>query len=74
MKNILAVTWHNILLTVCIIEKEMGRFSLARLLACGRYERLTSEDYLRLGLCQPDSCLDCASGHGHYVKSHKRVS
>jgi hypothetical protein len=49
----------------------MGRFSLARLLTCARYERLTSEDYLRLGLCLPDSCPDCAGGQGHYVKNDK---
>jgi hypothetical protein len=51
----------------------MGRFSLSRLLTCGRYERLTSEDYLRLGLCQPQTCPDCAGGQGHYVKNDKLV-
>ena len=52
----------------------MGKFSLARLVMCAKYERLTSEDYIRLGLCLPDNCQDCAQGHGHYVKNDKMVS
>ena len=52
----------------------MGKFSLARLIMCAKYQRLTSEDYLRLGLCLPDQCEDCASGQGHYVKNNKMVS
>lgn len=51
----------------------MGKFSLARLVVCGRYERLCSQDYLRLGLCLPDSCPDCQGGGGHYVKNDKMV-
>jgi len=47
----------------------MGKFSLSRLLACARYQRLSSEDYIRLGLCMPDTCPDCTQGHGHYVKN-----
>ena len=52
----------------------MGRFSLSRLVMCGAYRRLSSEDYLRLGLCLPDSCPDCREGAGHYVKNDKMVS
>ena len=58
---------------------EMGKlpkFSLARLVMCGGgYQRLSSQEYLRLGLCLPDSCPDCAEGgSGHYVKNDKMVS
>ena len=52
----------------------MGKFSLARLVMCAKYQRLTSEDYVRLGLCLPDNCQDCAQGVGHYVKNDKMVS
>merc|ERR1712024_422531 len=57
---------------------EMGKlpkFSLARLvMGGGGYQRLTSQEYLRLGLCLPDSCPDCAEGgSGHYVKNDKMV-
>ena len=52
----------------------MGKFSLARLVMCAKYQRLTSEDYVRLGLCLPDNCQDCVQGHGHYVKNDKMVS
>merc|ERR1712072_275841 len=57
---------------------EMGKlpkFSLARLVMCGGgYQRLSSQEYLRLGLCLPDSCPDCAEGgSGHYVKNDKMV-
>merc|ERR1712088_1187550 len=38
------------------------------------YQRLSSQEYLRLGLCLPDSCPDCAEGgSGHYVKNDKMV-
>ena len=56
------------------ITSSMGKFSLARLVMCAKYQRLTSEDYVRLGLCLPDNCQDCAQGHGHYVKNDKMVS
>ena len=52
----------------------MGKFSLARLIMCAKYQRLTSEDYIRLGLCVPDNCQDCVDGQGHYVKNDKMVS
>ena len=55
-------------------SSDMGKFSLARLVMCAKYQRLTSEDYVRLGLCLPDNCQDCAQGHGHYVKNDKMVS
>jgi len=51
----------------------MGKFSLSRLIMCTKYQRLSSEDYIRLGLCMPDSCPDCADGSGHYVKNDKMV-
>merc|ERR1712080_12803 len=59
-------------------ESVMGKlpkFSLARLvMGGGGYQRLTSQEYLRLGLCLPDSCPDCAEGgSGHYVKNDKMV-
>merc|ERR1712088_256113 len=39
------------------------------------YQRLSSQEYLRLGLCLPDSCPDCAEGgSGHYVKNDKIVN
>ena len=51
-----------------------GKFSLTNLIMCvSKYQRLTSEDYIRLGLCLPD-CQDCSSGAGHYVKNDKMVS
>merc|ERR1711936_1289936 len=38
------------------------------------YQSLSSQEYLRLGLCLPDSCPDCAEGgSGHYVKNDKMV-
>ena len=52
----------------------MAKFNLVRLLMCAKYKRLTSEDYIRLGLCVPEDCQDCVSGHGHYVKNDKMVS
>ena len=60
-------------------ESVMGKlpkFSLARLVMCGGgYQRLSSQEYLRLGLCLPDSCPDCSEGgSGHYVKNEKMVS
>eukprot|EP00091_Calanus_sinicus_P012712 TRINITY_DN28445_c0_g1_i1.p1 TRINITY_DN28445_c0_g1~~TRINITY_DN28445_c0_g1_i1.p1 ORF type:complete len:140 (-),score=21.19 TRINITY_DN28445_c0_g1_i1:75-470(-) len=51
----------------------MGKFSLTRLIMCAKYQKLSSEDYIRLGLCMPDSCPDCADGSGHYVKNDKMV-
>ena len=51
----------------------MGKFSLSRLIMCAKYQRLTSEDYIRLGLCDPLSCPDCSEGSGHYVKNDKMV-
>merc|ERR1712080_315865 len=59
-------------------ESVMGKlpkFSLARLVMCGGgYQRLSSQEYLRLGLCLPDSCPDCSEGgSGHYVKNDKMV-
>merc|ERR1712222_90559 len=40
----------------------------------GSYQRLSSQEYLRLGLCLPDSCPNCAEGgSGHYVKNDKMV-
>ena len=53
---------------------KMGKFSLTRLIMCAKYQKLSSEDYIRLGLCLPDSCPDCADGTGHYVKNDKMVS
>ena len=55
---------------------KLPKFSLARLVMCGGgYQRLSSQEYLRLGLCLPDSCPDCAEGgSGHYVKNDKMVS
>jgi len=54
---------------------KLPKFSLARLVMCGGgYQRLSSQEYLRLGLCLPDSCPDCAEGgSGHYVKNDKMV-
>jgi len=40
---------------------------------CAKYQRLTSDDYIRLGLCIPDNCQECATGQGHYVKNDKMV-
>merc|ERR1711962_420259 len=61
-------------------ERESGmgklpKFSLARLvMGGGGYQRLSSQEYLRLGLCLPDSCPDCSEGgSGHYVKNDKMV-
>ena len=52
----------------------MGKFSLTNLIMCvSKYQKLNSEDYIRLGLCLPD-CQDCATGPGHYVKNDKMVS
>merc|ERR1712203_240404 len=58
----------------CVMGK-LPKFSLARLVMCGGgYQRLSSQEYLRLGLCLPDSCSDCAEGgSGHYVKNDKMV-
>ena len=55
---------------------KLPKFSLARLVMCGGgYQRLSSQEYLRLGLCLPDSCPDCSEGgSGHYVKNDKMVS
>lgn len=51
----------------------MGKFSLSRLVTCGKYQRLGGPDYLRLGLCLPDTgCHHCAQD-GHYVKNDKMV-
>ena len=52
---------------------KMGKFSLTRLIMCAKYQRLSSEDYIRLGLCMPESCPDCVDGSGHYVKNDKMV-
>ena len=52
----------------------MGKFSLTNLIMCvSKYQKLNSEDYIRLGLCLPD-CQDCATGPGHFVKNDKMVS
>ena len=51
----------------------MGRFSLTRLLMCAKYERLTAEDYIRLGLCDFQNCQDCNNGIGHYVKNNQKL-
>merc|ERR1712170_151000 len=40
---------------------------------CAKYQRLTSDDYIRLGLCIPENCQECATGQGHYVKNDKMV-
>merc|ERR1712037_801234 len=40
----------------------------------GRLPETKQQEYLRLGLCLPDSCPDCAEGgSGHYVKNDKMV-
>ena len=58
----------------CTVVADMGKFSLSNLIMCvSKYQKLNSEDYIRLGLCLPD-CQDCASGQGHYVKNDKMVS
>lgn len=46
----------------------MGKFSLTNLIMCvSKYQKLNSEDYIRMGLCLPD-CQDCrATGQGHYT-------
>lgn len=50
----------------------MGKFSLSRLVTCGKYQRLGGPDYLRL--CLPDvDCHHCTQGSGHYVKNDKMV-
>jgi len=61
--------------TECLAMGKLPKFSLARLVMCGGgYQRLSSQEYLRLGLCLPDSCPDCAEGgSGHYVKNDKMV-
>ena len=55
----------------------MGKFSLTNLIMCvSKYQKLNSEDYIRMGLCLPD-CQDCrATGQGHYthLKSDHTVS
>jgi len=51
----------------------MRKFSLRRLVTCAKYEKLTSEDYLRLRLCLPDTCPDCSGGQGHYVKNDNMI-
>jgi len=52
----------------------MGKFNLARFVVCGGYQRLWSQDYLRLGLCLEEaSCPDCSHGSSHYVKPDKMV-
>ena len=61
-------------LSVCGSVETMAKFNLVRLLMCAKYKRLTSEDYIRLGLCVPEDCQDCVNGHGHYVKNDKMVS
>ena len=54
----------------------MGKFSLSRLVMCGRYSRLTCEDYLSLSAADNamQACSDCKNSHGHYVKNDKMVS
>ena len=56
---------------------DMGKFSLTNLIMCvSKYQKLNSEDYIRMGLCLPD-CQDCrATGQGHYthLKSDHTVS
>ena len=52
----------------------MGKFSLTNLIMCvSKYQKLNSEDYIRLGLCLPD-CQDCASGSPGHLKNDKMVS
>lgn len=51
----------------------MGKFSLSRFVSCGKYERLSGGDYLRLGLCVPDTCNKCLEIGGHYVKNNSLV-
>ena len=53
----------------------MGKFSLSNLIMCvSKYQKLNSEDYIRLGLCLPD-CQDCATGPGNCGgKNDKMVS
>ena len=51
----------------------MGKWRLVKLLMCSaKYQRLTTEDYIRLGLCPPDT--DAGTDSGHYVKNDKMVS
>ena len=51
----------------------MGKWRLVKLLMCSaKYQRLTTEDYIRLGLCPPDQ--DAGTDSGHYVKNDKMVS
>lgn len=53
----------------------MGKFSLTNLIMCvSKYQKLNSEDYIRLGLCLPD-CQDCSSsGPANCGKNDKMVS
>ena len=53
----------------------MGKFSLSNLIMCvSKYQKLNSEDYIRLGLCLPD-CQDCSSsGPANCGKNDKMVS
>ena len=52
----------------------MGKFSLTNLIMCvSKYQKLNSEDYIRLGLCLPD-CQDCATGSPGHLKNDKMVS
>ena len=51
----------------------MGKWRLVKLLMCSaKYQRLTTEDYIRLGLCPPDQ--EASTDSGHYVKNDKMVS
>jgi len=53
----------------------MGKFSLTNLIMCvSKYQKLSSEDYIKLGLCLPD-CQECPSQHcaGHLLKNDKMV-
>ena len=52
----------------------MGKWRLVKLLMCSaKYQRLTTEDYIRLGLCPPDT-ETAGTDSGHYVKNDKMVS
>ena len=53
----------------------MVKFSLSRLIMCSatKYQRLSSQDYIKLGLCRQDNCLDCLQDQAHLIKKDKSV-
>merc|ERR1711874_227252 len=59
---------EDLTLSHTITTTDMGKFSLTNLIMCvSKYQKLNSEDYIRMGLCLPD-CQDCrATGQGHYT-------